>query len=83
MILSKKRHAPLVSGDARTRLFCVLIVLISLFALPGCGGGPSKEEQSKLDVQGKQTNEEAMKRMMQEQGKPVPPTGGQGTGQGP
>jgi hypothetical protein len=83
MIPSKKRHARLVSGYARTRLFPTLIVLTSLFVLPGCSGGPSKEEQSKLDAQGKQTNEDAMKRMMQERGMPAPAAGGQGTRQGP
>lgn len=61
-------------GRIGSRVVCVAAVFASLFALPGCQ--PSKEEQAKQDEQGKQTNEDAMKRMMQEQGK----MGGMGAG---
>ena len=52
----------------RSCIACVLIVFAALFTLSGCGG-PSKEETARQDEQGKQSNEAAMKRMLQEQGK--------------
>ena len=57
---------------SRVRLCFVglLIAGISLFALPGCGG-PNKEEVAKQDEQGKKANDDAMKRMMGEQGMPA------------
>jgi hypothetical protein len=55
----------------------MLIGVASLCTLTGCGG-PSKEEKARQDEQGKQTNEAAMKRMLQEQGRPAGPTGAGG-----
>jgi hypothetical protein len=77
MIVSEKQGRRFV-GRSGSYIACVLVIFGSLFALPGCGG-PSKEDTAKQDEQGKQTNDAAMKRMMQEQGKPAPTpaTGGQ------
>jgi hypothetical protein len=50
-------------------VYAVALVAAVLLALPGCG--KSKEETAKEDAAGKQTNEQAMNRMIQEQaGKP-------------
>jgi hypothetical protein len=78
MILSEKQGRRIVTGRIWSYIACVLAIFSSLFTLPGCGG-PSKEETAKQDEQGKKTNDEGMKRMMQEQGKPVgtPNAGGQ------
>lgn len=79
MIVLEKQGRRSVKARIVSSLACILIVFGALFVLPGCSG-PSKEEQAKQDVQGKQTNDAAMQRMMQEQGKPgAMPGGGAGT----
>ena len=68
MILLEKRGRRIMAGQIGACIACTLALLLSLFTLSGCGG-PSKQEQAKQDEEGKQTNEAAMKRMIQEQGK--------------
>ena len=59
----------IAAGRVRACIACVLVIGVSLFTLPGCGG-PSQEDTAKQDEQGKKANEEAMSRMLKEQGKP-------------
>ena len=76
MISSEKQRQRFVGGRARWCIAGMLVMFVSCFTLPGCGG-PSKGELAKQDEQGKQTNEAAMNRMIQEQGK-AGGTGGAG-----
>jgi hypothetical protein len=77
MIVFEEQGRRIVVGRIGLCLAFMLILFLALFSLSGCGG-PSKEEQAKLDEQGRQTNEAAMKRMIQEQGRPggAPGAGG-------
>lgn len=53
----------------------LLVVFGTLMTLAGCSG-PSKEETAKKTEEGKKTNEEAMMRMLNEQGIRNPQTSG-------
>lgn len=81
MILREKQGRQMAKSRKSARFACLFALVGALFTLAGCSGAPSKEEQTKLDEQGKQTNEAAMQRMMQEQGRPgaMPGAGGAGT----
>jgi hypothetical protein len=65
------------SGVTFVRMLIVgfLVVFGSLFLLTGCSG-PSKEETARQTEEGRKANEEAMKRMLNEQGRINPQTGG-------
>jgi hypothetical protein len=59
------------------RALCVVACFVLfLFAFSGCG--KSKEETAKEDAQGKQTNEQAMNRMLTEQTGRQPQSGSNG-----
>jgi uncharacterized protein YceK len=74
------------SGDQRLRsetirlrslIVVFLVVFGTLITLSGCSG-PSTEETARQTEEGKQTNEDAMKRMINEQGRLNPQPGGTG-----